>query len=97
MGFVECLSFTKRFRSPGALAVFGAFAAPEPLGAIMLICAVVWWWQRSCNVGTRCDPRTPRLIEALACDNEHSAVIVAAAVMGFSDVPREKCLRRNAS
>jgi hypothetical protein len=39
------LSFKKRFRSPAALAIFGAFAAPEPLGAIMVVCAAMWWWK----------------------------------------------------
>jgi len=52
---MERLLFKKRFRSPAALAVFGAFAAPEPLGVIMLICAAVWWWrsrQAAIAVGT---------------------------------------------
>jgi hypothetical protein len=40
------LSLRKRFRSPAALAAFGAFAAPEPFGAIILLCAAVWWWHR---------------------------------------------------
>jgi hypothetical protein len=42
---MERLAFKKRFGSPAALAVLDAFAAPEPLGAIMLICAAVWWWR----------------------------------------------------
>jgi hypothetical protein len=45
MSCLERLSFKKRFRSPAALAIFGAFAAPEPLGAIMLVCAAMWWWK----------------------------------------------------
>ena len=44
MKSLEPLSFKKRFRSPAALALFGAFAAPEPLGAIMVVCAAMWWW-----------------------------------------------------
>jgi hypothetical protein len=46
MGVMGRLSFKKRFRSPAALAAFGAFAVPEPFGAIMLFCAAIWWWQR---------------------------------------------------
>jgi len=40
---MERLSFKKRFGSPTTLALFGAFAAPEPLGILMLIYAAVWW------------------------------------------------------
>jgi hypothetical protein len=46
MGVMERLSFKERFRSPAALAAFGAFAVPEPFGAIMLFCAAIWWWRR---------------------------------------------------
>ncbi len=44
MRFLGRLSLRKRFRSPAALAAFGAFAVPEPFGAIILLCAAVWWW-----------------------------------------------------
>ncbi len=44
MTFIERLSFKKRFGTPGTLALFGALAAPEPLGTIMLN-AAIWWWQ----------------------------------------------------
>jgi len=46
MGVMGRLSFKERFRSPAALAAFGAFAVPEPFGAIMLFCAAIWWWRR---------------------------------------------------
>jgi hypothetical protein len=42
---MERLSFKRRFGSPATLALFGVFGAPEPLGMIMLLCAVLWWWQ----------------------------------------------------
>ena len=45
MTFIERLSFKKRFGTPATLALFGALAAPEPLGTIMLIYAAMWWWQ----------------------------------------------------
>jgi hypothetical protein len=45
MDGLERFAFKKRFHSPAALAAFGAFAAPEPLGMIILICAAVWWWR----------------------------------------------------
>jgi len=45
MSSVERMSFKRRFRSPAALAIFGAFAAPEPLGAILLVCSAMWWWR----------------------------------------------------
>jgi hypothetical protein len=45
MAFMERLSFKRRFGSPVTLALFGAFAAPEPLGTIMLLYAAMWWWQ----------------------------------------------------
>ncbi len=45
MTFIERLSFKKRFGTPVTLALFGALAAPEPLGTIMLIYAAMWWWQ----------------------------------------------------
>ena len=45
MTFIERLSFKKRFGPPVTLALFGALAAPEPLGTIMLIYAAMWWWQ----------------------------------------------------
>jgi hypothetical protein len=35
MSCVKRLAFKKRFGSPAALAAFGAFAAPEPLGVII--------------------------------------------------------------
>ena len=57
MNLMQRLSLQRRFRSPGALAAFGAFAAPEPLGAIMIVCAAVWWWQ------ARKRKLLPRLLE----------------------------------
>ncbi len=45
MSGTERFAPTKRFSSPAALAAFGAFAAPEPIGLILLICAAVWWWR----------------------------------------------------
>jgi hypothetical protein len=46
MGVMGRLSLKEQFRSPAALAAFGAFAVPEPFGAIMLFCAAIWWWRR---------------------------------------------------
>jgi hypothetical protein len=46
MGVMGRSSFEERFRSPAALAAFGAFAVPEPFGVIMLFCAAIWWWRR---------------------------------------------------
>jgi hypothetical protein len=45
MTFVERLSLKKRFSSPAALAVFGAFAVPEPFGTLILAYAALWWWR----------------------------------------------------
>jgi hypothetical protein len=45
MTFMERLSFKKRFGSPVKLALFGAFAVPEPLGTIILAYAAIWWWR----------------------------------------------------
>jgi hypothetical protein len=43
--FIERLSFKKRFESPATLALFGAFAVPEPFGTIILAYAAFWWWR----------------------------------------------------
>jgi hypothetical protein len=45
MAFIERLSLKERFSSPGALALFGAFAVPEPFGTIILAYAAFWWWR----------------------------------------------------
>ena len=45
MAFIERLSWKERFSSPGALALFGAFAVPEPFGTIILAYAAFWWWR----------------------------------------------------
>ena len=49
MTFIERLSLKKRFSSPAALAVFGAFAVPEPFGTIILAYAAFWWWRTRRN------------------------------------------------
>ena len=55
MSSAERFESTKRFSSPAALAAFGAFVAPEPIGLILLICAAVWWWRaRRRVVGVSC-------------------------------------------
>jgi hypothetical protein len=47
MNHTHRVALKKRFNSPAALAAFGAFAVPEPLGAIMVVCAAIWWcWSR---------------------------------------------------
>jgi hypothetical protein len=45
MTFLERVSFKKRFESPATLALFGAFAVPEPFGTIVLAYAAFWWWR----------------------------------------------------
>jgi hypothetical protein len=45
MTFLERVSFKKRFDSPATLALFGAFAVPEPFGTIILAYAAFWWWR----------------------------------------------------
>ena len=45
MTFLERVSFKKRFESPATLALFGAFAVPEPFGTIILAYAAFWWWR----------------------------------------------------
>jgi Flp pilus assembly protein TadB len=45
MAFIERLSLKERFSSPAALALFGAFAVPEPFGTIILAYAAFWWWR----------------------------------------------------
>jgi len=45
MTFLERVSFKKRFASPATLALFGAFAVPEPFGTIILAYAAFWWWR----------------------------------------------------
>ena len=49
MTFIKRLSLKKRFGSPAALAVFGAFAVPEPFGTIILAYAAFWWWRSRKN------------------------------------------------
>ena len=47
MNHTHRVALKKRLNSPAALAAFGAFAVPEPLGAIMVVCAAIWWcWSR---------------------------------------------------
>jgi hypothetical protein len=45
MTFLERISLKKRFESPATLALFGAFAVPEPFGTIILAYAAFWWWR----------------------------------------------------
>jgi hypothetical protein len=49
MTLMERLALKKRFGSPAALAVFGAFAVPEPFGTIILAYAAFWWWRSRKN------------------------------------------------
>jgi hypothetical protein len=49
MTFIDRLSLKERFRSPATLALFGAFAVPEPFGTIILAYAAVWWWRSRKN------------------------------------------------
>ncbi len=43
MRSLDYSALKKRFRSPATLALFGAFAAPEPAGVIIVLCAALWW------------------------------------------------------
>jgi hypothetical protein len=36
----------RKIRSPAALATFGAFFVPEPLGALLVLTAALWWLYR---------------------------------------------------
>jgi hypothetical protein len=36
----------RKIRSPVALATFGAFCVPEPLGACLVLAAAIWWSYR---------------------------------------------------
>lgn len=45
MTFLERVSLKKHFDSPATLALFGAFAVPEPFGTIILAYAAFWWWR----------------------------------------------------
>jgi hypothetical protein len=64
MRFLGRLSLRKRFRSPAALAAFGAFAVPEPFGAIILLCAAVWWWHRRRRKGLAVAIEAPAPMES---------------------------------
>jgi len=33
----------RQIKSPAALATFGAFFVPEPLGACVVLAAAIWW------------------------------------------------------
>jgi hypothetical protein len=33
----------RQIKSPAALATFGAFFVPEPLGACLVLVAAIWW------------------------------------------------------
>jgi hypothetical protein len=37
----------RKVKSPAALATFGAFFVPEPLGACLVFAAAIWWsWRK---------------------------------------------------
>jgi hypothetical protein len=36
----------RKIKSPAALATFGAFFVPEPLGACVVLAAAIWWSYR---------------------------------------------------
>jgi hypothetical protein len=37
----------RKIKSPAALAAFGAFFVPEPLGACVVFAAAIWWsWRK---------------------------------------------------
>lgn len=41
----------RKFKSPTALAAFGAFFVPEPFGVCFVLIAAIWWWYRKLNGG----------------------------------------------
>jgi hypothetical protein len=43
----------RHIKSPAALATFGAFFVPEPLGACVVLAAAIWW---SCRKLSRSRP-----------------------------------------
>jgi hypothetical protein len=80
MTFIERLSLKKRFSSPAALAVFGAFAVPEPFGTIILAYAAIWWWRSRRNKAGKSKGTEERLFAADVA--RHAAEYVPAISAG---------------
>ena len=47
----------RKIKSPAALATFGAFFVPEPLGACVVFAAAVWWYQHDLDDPPEYQPR----------------------------------------
>lgn len=45
------MSGFRQIKSPSALATFGAFLVPEPLGACLVLLAAIWWLCRKLYSG----------------------------------------------
>ena len=44
----------RKIKSPAALATFGAFFVPQPLGACIVFAAAIWWsWRKLSRNRTR--------------------------------------------
>lgn len=80
MTFLKRVSFKKRFGSPAALAVFGAFAVPEPFGTIILAYAAFWWWRSRKNKADKLSGADERLFTADIA--KHAAEYIPAISAG---------------
>jgi hypothetical protein len=81
----------RKIKSPTALAAFGAFFVPEPLGVCFVLIAGLWWWYRKLNRGVmRCvhpaDEPTPVCFENLDSD----VLVVQPANEGVSTASAAK-------
>jgi hypothetical protein len=69
----------RKIKSPAALATFGAFFVPEPLGACVVFAAAIWW---SCRKLSRNRPRSGLASSLTPTDGKEAIASAATAPLG---------------
>lgn len=68
----------REIKTPPALAAFGAFFVPEPLGACLVLAAAIWWLCRK-PFGRASSTILPQTAEPNACGGSYAEVAVMSA------------------
>jgi hypothetical protein len=66
----------RKIKSPAALAAFGAFFVPEPLGACVVFAAAIWWSWRKLSRNQSRGPPLP------STDGKEAIASTATAPLG---------------
>jgi len=69
----------RHIKSPAALATFGAFFVPEPLGACVVLAAAIWW---SCRKLGRTRPQAGLAASLPPAESKEPLASAAAVSLG---------------